>query len=89
MDLPSIQKLVNDIEVEKGHITDDLMTKMLVKAEEDGELAKAILEDGNKGEELADCLFCICAIANRLGLDLGSLFVAKFLKKDKEGWVIV
>ncbi len=86
--LHDFQKYVQELEIERGFVDQNVMQKCLLLGEEIGELFKAIRKNqrlnidqksciGTIGEELADILIYICAIANRCDIDLEEAFRAK------------
>ena len=79
--LAAIQRYVVALEKERGFADQNLIEKCLMLGEETGELFKAVRKSqnmtidrsskfGSVGEELADILIYLCAIANRSGVDL-------------------
>lgn len=87
--LATLQAYVNELEEERGFTQVNLTQSCLMLGEEVGELFKAIRKveglhiDNNSKlgtveEELADTLIFLCAIANRLHIDLEQAF------RDKE-----
>ncbi len=79
--LDNLQTYVTELEIERGFIDQTVLEKCLLMGEEMGELFKAIRKtenistDANSetfyiGEELADILIYVCAIANRYGINL-------------------
>ena len=86
--LSDFQSYVNELEVERGFIDQNVLQKCLLLGEEVGELFKAIRktekikidinsESTTVSEELADILIYICAIANRYDIDLEDAFREK------------
>jgi NTP pyrophosphatase (non-canonical NTP hydrolase) len=84
-----VQDYVRKLEEERGFAGNTLQQEALLLGEEVGELFKALRKQQNMAidaksvvggvdEELADVLIYICAIANRLGVDLETAF------RDKE-----
>lgn len=80
-DLAAIQDYVKQLESERGFSKNTVQQECLLLGEEIGELFKAIRKQqkmhvdvnstiGSVEEELADILIYICAIANRLDIDL-------------------
>ena len=95
--LANIQLYVTELENERGFIDQTVLQKCLLLGEEVGELFKAIRKtekistDKNSqsfhvGEELADILIYICAIANRCGIDLEEAFRVKEEINKKRVW---
>jgi NTP pyrophosphatase (non-canonical NTP hydrolase) len=87
--LADFQKLVSQLIIERGYNEETVPEVMMLLTEEIGELAKAIRKsNGQKthqdsrihdvAEELADCLWLIVDISNRLDIDLEQAF------RDKE-----
>lgn len=83
------QQYVQQLELERGFIEQDVIQKCLLLGEEVGELFKAVRKAekiktdpnsklGTIDEELADIFIYICAIANRFNIDLEKAF------RDKE-----
>jgi NTP pyrophosphatase (non-canonical NTP hydrolase) len=92
--LGDYQTLIKKLIVERGYNEETVPQVMMLLTEEVGELAKAIRKlEGQKthqdskvhqaGEELADCLWLIIDIANRLDIDLEQAFRAKEAKNSK------
>jgi NTP pyrophosphatase (non-canonical NTP hydrolase) len=86
--LDNLQTYVTELEIERGFIDQTVLEKCLLMGEEMGELFKAIRKtenistDANSetfyiGEELADILIYVCAIANRCGINLEEAFREK------------
>jgi NTP pyrophosphatase (non-canonical NTP hydrolase) len=86
--LDNLQTYVTELEIERGFIDQTVLEKCLLMGEEMGELFKAIRKtenistDANSetfyiGEELADILIYVCAIANRCGINLEKAFREK------------
>ena len=95
--LKDIQNYVIELEKERGFEKEDTLTKCLLLGEEVGELFKAIRKKekikidhnskfGSVDEELADVFIYICAIANRLGIDLEKAFRDKEEINKKRFW---
>ncbi|MGC4121513.1 MAG: MazG nucleotide pyrophosphohydrolase domain-containing protein [Myxococcales bacterium] len=87
--LSDFQEYVVQLERERGFSHQTLLQKCLLLGEEMGELFKSIrkieglsMDDKSKvgaaADELADVFIYLCAIANRLGIDLEKAF------RDKE-----
>ena len=79
--LAAIQTYVKELEQERGFTNNPIQQECLLLGEEVGELFKAIRKHehlqidasskvGTPAEELADILIYLCAIANRLNIDL-------------------
>ena len=97
--LQDYQALIKNLEQERGWAEHSLMRKCFGLGEEMGELFKAIrksekigIEVGKEhvnesvGEELADCLIYLLAIANRLDIDFEEAFRAKHAKNLERVW---
>jgi NTP pyrophosphatase (non-canonical NTP hydrolase) len=89
--LADYQKLIRELIVERGYNEETVPEVLMLLTEEVGELAKAIRkingqkthEDSkihNVAEELADCLWLLIDISNRLDIDLEQAFRDKELK---------
>ena len=86
--LADFQTYVTRLEEERGFTRQDVLAKCLLLGKEVGELFKAVRKvqgialdatarvDGPAGE-LADVFIFLCAIANRLGVDLETAFREK------------
>lgn len=96
--LADFQKYVSELEVERGFSGQNVIEKCLLLGEEIGELFKAVRKSQNMSvdnnsnftsvkEELADILIYICAIANRLDIDLEQAFRQKEEINMKREWV--
>lgn len=92
--LQDFQKLVRQLVVERGYDRETVPEVLMLLVEEVGELAKAIRKlNGQKThqdskvhdvqEELADCLWLLVDLSNRLDIDLETAFRAKELKNQK------
>jgi NTP pyrophosphatase (non-canonical NTP hydrolase) len=79
--LEDLQRYVADMETERGFSQRSVTQQCLLLGEEIGELFKAVRKHenmrvdsnsvtGTVDEELADVLIYVCAIANRVGVDL-------------------
>jgi len=95
--LSNLQKYVSELENERGFIDQTVIQKCLLMGEEVGELFKAVRKtekisiDSNSnihnvGEELADILIYVCAIANRYNIDMEEAFRAKEEINKKRVW---
>lgn len=95
--LSEYQQYVNELEHERGFITQSTIDKCLLLGEEVGELFKAVrkseglLVDSSSnfteiGDELTDIFIYLCAIANRKGIDLENAFREKEEKNKKRTW---
>ena len=91
--LADFQKLVRQLVVERGYNQETVPEVLMLLIEEVGELAKAVRKlNGQKThqdskvhgveEELADCLWLIVDLSNRLDIDLEAAFRAKELKNQ-------
>jgi len=96
--LKDFQNYVVELENERGFIDQTAVEKCLLLGEEIGELFKAVRKqqqikiDKNSeittvGEELADILIYICAIANRFEIDLEKAFRLKEEINHNRKWV--
>lgn len=95
--LANIQSYVIELENERRFIDQTVLQKCLLLGEEVGELFKAIRltekisTDKNSqsfqiGEELADILIYLCAIANRCEIDLEDAFRKKEEINKRRVW---
>ena len=95
--LEDLQTYVTQLEVERGFDAQTVLDKCLLLGEEVGELFKAIrvteglLVDRSApirevGDELADVLIYLCAIANRRGVDLEHAFREKEARNHQRTW---
>lgn len=95
--LNNIQKYVNELEHERGFIDQTVIQKCLLMGEEVGELYKAVRKVENistdinsevfhVGDELADILIYISAIANRFNINLEEAFRRKEEINKKRVW---
>ncbi|XKK37732.1 hypothetical protein HFP72_23750 [Nocardiopsis sp. ARC36] len=95
--LEEIQDYVAKMEVERGFSDSTLIEQALKLAEETGEVCKAVRKHsslgvdpnstvGGLGEELADVLIYIAALANRTGIDLSSALREKESVNAKRTW---
>ena len=95
--LAELQHYVEKLEQERGFSDQTILDKCLLLGEEVGELFKAIRKSegllideassiGEVGEELADILIYLCAIANRCGIDLESAFRSKEARNHTRTW---
>jgi NTP pyrophosphatase (non-canonical NTP hydrolase) len=96
--LEEIQRYVADMEIERGFSERPVIQQCLLLGEEIGELFKAVRKQENVGidpssavgsveEELADVLIYVCAIANRVGVDLGEALRRKEAVNETRSWV--
>lgn len=95
--LQNLQQYVIKLENERGFINQTILEKCLLLGEEVGELFKAIRNSENMlvdinsekheiGDELADILIYVCAIANRCNIDLEAAFRHKEELNKKRKW---
>jgi len=96
--LKDFQEYVKKLEVERGFHEESVLQKCLLLGEEVGELFKAVrkrdritrVDPGSKislvDEELADIIIIVCAIANRLNVDLEESFRNKEEINKKRIW---
>jgi len=95
--LGDFQRYVEKLEQERGFAEQTVLDKCLLLGEEVGELFKAIRKSegllideasrvGEIGEELADVLIYLCAIANRTGIDLETAFRSKEARNHTRTW---
>lgn len=97
--LRDLQKYIYELEVEKGWDKHGLVMNCFFLGEEMGELFRAVrkaekmtfdvtknYDSENVAEELVDCFNYICAIANRLDIDLEEAFRAKNTKNLERVW---
>ncbi len=96
--LKDFQNYVVELENERGFINQTVVEKCLLLGEEIGELYKAVrkqqqikIDNNSKittvGEELADILIYICAIANRFDINLEEAFRLKEEVNKTRKWV--
>jgi NTP pyrophosphatase (non-canonical NTP hydrolase) len=97
--LGQFQEYVRELEKERGFSDQTIIDKCLLLGEEVGELFKAVRKseglvvDANSrfadvGDELADILIYLCAVANRKNIDLEAAFLAKEEKNKKRKWEV-
>ncbi len=95
--LRELQSYIAQIEDERGFSEQTPIQKCLLLGEEVGELFKAVRKrSGIKvdpmssvtsiGEELADILSFVLAIANRFEIDIGLAFLEKEQKNNQRVW---
>jgi len=95
--LRHLQDYIAAVEHERGFTNESAVQKCLLLGEEVGELFKAVRSHagvkvdpkstvGAVGEELADVLSFVLAIANRFDVDITSAFVEKEQKNSKRRW---
>jgi NTP pyrophosphatase (non-canonical NTP hydrolase) len=95
--LSDLQHYVVKLEQERGFADQGVLEKCLLLGEEVGELFKAVRRSSGLGVdrssrapeaagELADLLIYLCAIANRLGIDLEQAFRAKEEANKQREW---
>ena len=96
--LEDIQQYVADMEAERGFSDRPLIEQCLQLGEEVGEVFKAVRKHqnihldpdskvGKVGDELADVLIYVCAIANRMGIDLADALRDKEAVNETRTWV--
>lgn len=95
--MADFQTYVQHLEEERGFMEDDVIHKCLLLGEEVGELFKAVRKKekikidhhskfGSVGEELADIMIYLCAIANRYNIDLEKAFREKEEQNKNRVW---
>jgi NTP pyrophosphatase (non-canonical NTP hydrolase) len=95
--LGDLQRYVRQMEVERGFQDQTAIQKCLLLGEEVGELFRAVRRreglvvdpastNASVGDELADLLIYLCAIANRYGVDLEDAFRAKERVNATRAW---
>lgn len=95
--LTDLQQYVAAMETERGFNGSTVIEQALKLGEEVGELYKAIRTTqhlpadpnsitGTVDEELADILIYLCAIANRLDINLGHALIAKEHHNNTRTW---
>ncbi len=95
--LTDLQNYVSQMEAERGFEHQSVQDKCLLLGEETGELFKAVRKAqgiatdpeshvGEVGDELADVLIYLCAIANRCGVDLEEALRLKEVKNHARRW---
>jgi NTP pyrophosphatase (non-canonical NTP hydrolase) len=95
--LRQLQEHIANVEQKYGFADETMVQKCLLLGEEVGELFKSIRMlsgigvDVNSvahdvGEELADVLAFVLAIANRTGVDLGTAFMEKQKTNETRTW---
>jgi NTP pyrophosphatase (non-canonical NTP hydrolase) len=93
----SLQDYVREFERERGFDQQSAIDKCLLLGEEIGELFRAIrLQEGMKsdpdsqgalvGEELADVVIYLAALANRFNIDLEHEVVQKAIRNSAREW---
>jgi NTP pyrophosphatase (non-canonical NTP hydrolase) len=96
--LEEIQRYVAKMETERGFGGQPVIEQCLKLGEEVGEVFKAVRKQtkmrldpnsavGEVGEELADVLIYLCAIANRLDIDLADALRSKEAINETRTWV--
>lgn len=96
--LEEIQQYVADMEVERGFSDRPVIEQCLQLGEEVGEVFKAVRKHqhlhldpnskvGTVGDELADVLIYLCAIANRMDIDLADALRSKEAINETRTWV--
>jgi NTP pyrophosphatase (non-canonical NTP hydrolase) len=95
--LTVVQRYVAQMEEERGFSSRSVIQQCLLLGEEIGELFKAVRKQQNMSvdprspigdieEELADVLIYLCAIANRMGIDLEEAFRKKEERNEDRIW---
>jgi NTP pyrophosphatase (non-canonical NTP hydrolase) len=97
--LGDVQQYVTDMEAERDFTDSPLLEQFLLLVEEVGELGKVIRKqnsslgiDTNKqydfdaAGEIADVLIMLCAVANRLGVDIEQALRDKEEQNKKRTW---
>jgi NTP pyrophosphatase (non-canonical NTP hydrolase) len=95
--LHAVQRYVAEMEEERGFSHRTVIQQCLLLGEEVGELFKAVRKQqnltvdpqskiGDVEEELADILIYLCAIANRLDIDLEEAFRKKEALNEERVW---
>lgn len=96
--LTQLQAYVAEVELRRGFASESVQDKCLLLAEEVGELCKAVrkhhtsittatdAKPQNVGEELADVLMYVLAIANKTEINLGEALLAKETKNEQRKW---
>lgn len=96
--LGDLQRYVDEMERERGFDANTVLQKCLLLGEEVGELFKAVRRShagmrlatpGYKDDaagELADIVILVCAIANRVGVDLEQAFREKEKHNGRRVW---
>lgn len=96
--LDDVQEYVAVMEEERGFSQRDVISQCLLLGEEVGELFKAVRKQQNMSvdpnsligsveEELADVLIYVCAIANRLSVNLDAALRKKEAINEGRQWV--
>lgn len=91
--LKDFQELVSKLVIERGYSRETVPEVLMLLIEEVGELAKAIRKLNGQAthqdskvhdveEELADCLWLLVDLSNRLEIDLEAAFRAKEAKNQ-------
>ncbi len=95
--LQDLQTYVCTLEQERGFADQTVLDKCLLLGEEVGELFRAVRrlqglkrdlnsQEPEAAEELADLLIYLCAIANRLDIDLEQAFRDKEARNKLRTW---
>ena len=95
--LADFQDYVKELELERGFSDQTVLDKCLLLGEEMGELFKAVRKvmnlkmdinanTGSVKDEIADMLIYLCAIANRLDIDIEQAFREKEEVNKKREW---
>jgi NTP pyrophosphatase (non-canonical NTP hydrolase) len=96
--LADIQKYVIKLEQERGFTDFSVLQQCLMLGEEVGELFKAVRKSeaqmgyatkgyiANSAEEIADIVIMLCAVANRLSVDIEKAFRDKEALNHERVW---
>lgn len=96
--LADIQDYVIQLEKERGFTDFTVLQQCLMLGEEIGELFKAVRKSeahmgyatkgyiANPAEEIADILILLCAVANRMGIDIEKAFRDKEVLNHRREW---
>jgi NTP pyrophosphatase (non-canonical NTP hydrolase) len=96
--LTAVQRYVAEMEQERGFSHRSVLQQCLLLGEEVGELFKAVRKQqdltvdphstiGTVPDELADVLILVCAIANRLDINLEDALRDKEARNEQRVWV--
>jgi NTP pyrophosphatase (non-canonical NTP hydrolase) len=96
--LKDYQEYVNELEIQRGFIDQDIIVKCLLLGEEMGELFKSVRKAiklktdinaniGSVKEEIADILIYLCSIANRFDIDIEEAFREKEEINKRREWI--
>jgi NTP pyrophosphatase (non-canonical NTP hydrolase) len=95
--LADVQRYVAELETERGFSGQSARDKCLLLGEELGELFRAVrraeglnVDPSSRaadiGDELADCLIYLCAVANRYKIDIEAAFRSKESRNATRTW---